>query len=183
MNKTIRRNNKTKYLRKRSNRKSDGDHVTLGGRTTLGGRVTLKRKSTKKKPQKKVTFKTSPEYIYGKIYATWCGHCQVLEPEWKKVEESLYPNKSINIESAESEKLIRDFNTHYTKKLKINVYLKANGYPTIFKLNKIGGNVEYYEGNRSHGEILDWIKKDNMSHNENNNTSNNENTNTKNWFF
>ena len=168
------RNNKTKYLRKHANR------VSMKKRNTLKRRNQLKQKNPEIRKQKKVTFKTSPffkpsnssEYIYGKIYATWCGHCQVLEPEWKKVEESLYPHKSHNIESVESDQLISQFNSKY------NTTLESKGYPTIFKLNKIGGSVEYYEGNRSHGEIVNWIKNQEMPQNENE-----ENTNKNNWFF
>ena len=79
--------------------------------------------------------------VFGKIYATWCGHCRAMEHDWNRLEKKMRPLKCVNIESEEKDHKIAAFN----QKHKTNLELKG-GFPTVFKLPKQGAAVEYYEG-------------------------------------
>jgi thiol-disulfide isomerase/thioredoxin len=89
---------------------------------------------------------------YGKIYATWCGHCQAMDSYWSILESKMLPLKSHNIESEQKDTMIADFNQKYNT----NLQLKG-GFPTIFKLTKTGG-IEYYEQDRNLDGILNWLR-------------------------
>ena len=96
--------------------------------------------------------------IIGLIYANWCGHCQALKPEWKKMKNRI---KSSKIRNKSHFVEIEDSNPQKDEKInKINTHLKGeklaiNGYPTIFKIK--GGNLEYYKGGRSSNEMEQWF--------------------------
>ena len=115
--------------------------------------------------------------VYGKIYATWCGHCRAMEHDWKRLEKKMRPLKSVNIESEEKDHKIAAFN----KKHKTNLELKG-GFPTLFKLKTHGGAVEYYEGGeRSEAALHAWLnevggsepmqREENSDQNQNKNNS------------
>ena len=105
----------------------------------------------KHRKTKKVT-KSGHLIAYGKIYADWCGHCVALQPEWKKVEHALLPMRSNNIESANKDRLIDAFNRKYHTNMQ-----KEVGFPTIFKLTKVGG-IETYDGERNAKHMIAWLK-------------------------
>jgi thiol-disulfide isomerase/thioredoxin len=93
--------------------------------------------------------------VVGKIYAPWCGHCQALESEWKKMEKKVGGNvEVVNISSEENQDdHIEEVNKNYIKsgeKLKLQ-----GGYPTIFKIKN--GVVEYYNGNRTSSDLINWV--------------------------
>ena len=111
----------------------------------------------------KKTFKKykKPKIIIGLVYANWCGHCQALKPEWKKMKNNLKSSKIKNnhqfveIEDSDIQKnhKMNQINTRLKKGEKINV----QGYPTIFKIK--GGNLEYYKGERTSDEMGKWAFK------------------------
>ena len=47
--------------------------------------VLKKQTRSKNKPSKK-------KIIIGKIYADWCGHCNMLKPEWEKMKNMIKHN-------------------------------------------------------------------------------------------
>ena len=122
--------------------------------------------------------------VYGKIYATWCGHCRAMEQDWKRLEKKMHPLKCVNIESEEKDHKIAAFN----KKHKTNLELKG-GFPTLFKLKKHGAPVEYYEGgDRSELALHNWLKSSNNGgsepmQNQNQNQNENQNQNKNNSFL
>ena len=124
--------------------------------------------------------------VYGKIYATWCGHCRAMEEDWKRLEKKMHPLKSVNIESEEKDHKIAAFN----KKHKTNLELKG-GFPTVFKLPKKGAAVEYYEGgDRSEAALHNWLNEVGGSSSSNNggsepmqNQNQNQNQNKNNSFL
>jgi len=120
-------------------------------RSTKGGRK--RRHKKHRRTYKKNKSNSFPLVAYGKIYADWCGHCTALKPEWGKVERELLPMKSNNFESANKDILIDRFNHIYKTDLQ-----KEVGFPTIFKLTKIGGKIETYEGDRNANDIIAWLK-------------------------
>lgn len=136
--------------------------------------ITTKRKNSRTRPNKRkrrtikkntnrdtkreiphVNSSTKMPIVYGRIHATWCGHCTAMEPAWKQIEEQnkLKPSGPVlfDIESKELD---------YKKNKFAKIYkstLSSNGYPTIYKLYEKGGPVEYYEGDRSEPAIGEWL--------------------------
>jgi len=102
-----------------------------------------------------------PKMIIGLVYANWCGHCQVLKPEWKKMKNNLKSskiknnNQFVEIEDSDIQKnhKMNQINTRLKKGEKLNV----QGYPTIFKIKS--GNLEYYKGGRTSDEMGNWAFK------------------------
>jgi len=96
----------------------------------------------------------------GKIYATWCGHCQELMPVWKE-----FKNKMMSMgmggrlqfheieQSQEMAKL-----PALQSLLFEPATLKSDGYPTIFKI--VRGSVSYYNGPRTVDGLTQWVTKD-----------------------
>jgi len=82
---------------------------------------------------------SKPAITVGLIYANWCGHCQHLKPEWKKMKKGM---RGMNCHYLE----IEDADHHKDRKIAhVNSRLKtgkleANGYPTIFRIK--GGKLE-----------------------------------------
>ena len=96
-----------------------------------------------------------PAITVGLIYANWCQHCTALKPEWKKMKKGMNGMNChyLEIEDADPHKdrKIADVNTHLKGEK-----LVANGYPTVFKVK--GGNLEYYQGERSSQAMQQWFK-------------------------
>lgn len=102
--------------------------------------------------------------VVGKIYADWCGHCQSLLPEWKKLDENIqhrmakYPNSHtkyvvVAIEQKQQDEGIRKVNETYLKNTGRTLALQG-GFPTLFKITD--GTLEYYDGPRTYLEMLRW---------------------------
>lgn len=86
--------------------------------------------------------------IIGLVYASWCGHCQQLKPEWEKMKTSVSSKQEIiEIEESEKERL--------EKFKQMNPSLEINGYPTIFKIHS-DGRVEYFDGPRDAVHLKKW---------------------------
>jgi thiol-disulfide isomerase/thioredoxin len=103
--------------------------------------------ATKKKTKK----------VVGKLYATWCGHCKTLDPEWKKMKASVMKNKKnkdIQFVEIESENMDNGL-TKLNKTFSTNVAVQ-DGYPTLFKIEKGSKKVEYFNGERNAEEIVKW---------------------------
>ena len=76
------------------------------------------------------------------FYATWCGFCQMLVPEYKKLGDM----KKINVYAIDIDK-----NPNLTK------YFQIQGYPTIKKVNKLGDIKETYTGDRNANDMLSYV--------------------------
>ena len=92
--------------------------------------------------------------VVGKVYADWCGHCQMLKPEWAKMKKHIYSKKGkkhvvfVEIEEKQIESKLRPLEKEHSVKVNIN------GYPTLFRIS--GGKVVYYNGNRQSNEMSRW---------------------------
>ena len=84
------------------------------------------------------------------IYADWCPHCQVMEPEWDSATDEMGQNvKVIKIESndlPEHQNMLHSHGAH------------SNGYPTIYAFTP-GNGPEYYGGERKKEGFISWVKK------------------------
>ena len=111
----------------------------------------------------KLTHKNRPHMgvvTIGLIYANWCGHCQSLKPEWKKMKSNIMKTPSykkgaykfVEIEEADQAKdqKINEINSRL-----MGEKLAANGYPTVFKIH--GGKLHYFQGDRTSGSLQSWF--------------------------
>jgi thiol-disulfide isomerase/thioredoxin len=88
--------------------------------------------------------------LIGKVYANWCGHCISLKPEWQRMKRYIKKYfRHIQFIEAESSQINKIEN------LKNNHNIVANGYPTLFKIQK-NGEVEYYKGPRRSSDLIKW---------------------------
>lgn len=114
------------------------------------------RRRTHRVKNKKTRVILSQPIVYGRIHATWCGHCTSMAEDWKRLDETVLKKnselKQFDIESEEKDDRINEFMQMYKSSLTFN------GYPTIYKLYKLGGPIEYYEHeDRSENAIHKWL--------------------------
>ena len=115
------------------------------------------KKHNKTARKQKNRNRSSKIVAYGKIYANWCGHCKAMEHDWTRLEKKMRHLKCVNIESEEKDHKVAEFNRNYRTNLALQ-----NGFPTIFKLKKVGGSVEYYSGGeRTEAALSAWLSSSN----------------------
>jgi len=117
----------------------------------VGGRI------RRKHPRHNKTKSNKKDIIVGKVYADWCGHCQMLKPEWAKMKKHIYSKKGKkHVVFAEVEE--KQIGTKLRKLEKDHgVKVEANGYPTLFRIE--GGKVKYYNGDRQSHAMSQWYLK------------------------
>ena len=113
----------------------------------LGGR----KRQTHHKRQ---THKKNNVIVIGKVYADWCGHCQMLKPEWAKMKHHIRSKKGKgHVVFVEIEE--KDIGTKLKKiEQEHGVTIHANGYPTLFRVSN--GKVHYYNGQRQSHAMANW---------------------------
>jgi len=110
------------------------------------------------------TQKRAHVIVVGKIYANWCGHCQSLIPEWKKLVHVIQTKSKMDrnsntkyifseIEQSYQAKGIDDINRTYLSDSHHKLALQG-GFPTLFKIHD--GTLHYYNGPRTYLEMLRW---------------------------
>ena len=92
----------------------------------------------------------SGKTVIGKLFATWCGHCQSLEEPWNKMKTIV--GGKVEYSEIESENLENELKT-LNAKHKTDVKMQG-GYPTLFKIK--GTKVSYYDGERTKDELVKW---------------------------
>ena len=102
-------------------------------------------------------FKGGSKTVVGKIYAGWCGHCQMLETPWNNMKTNL-GKKGGYFEFAEIPQEheavgVQKINETYLKKSPTKLSLQG-GYPTLFKIKK--GVLSYFNGNRTLEDMTKW---------------------------
>ncbi len=108
-----------------------------------------------KKNRKSSSKKRRPKVI-GKLYATWCGHCKTLEPEWDKMKTSVtkFYKNGVEFVEIESENMESDLDK-LNQRLNTDIAVQS-GYPTLFKVEPDNTKVEYYGGNREAKAMTEW---------------------------
>ena len=92
----------------------------------------------------------SGKTVIGKLFATWCGHCQSLEEPWNKMKTIVGGKVEYKeIESEDLESGLKTLNAKHKPDVKMQ-----GGYPTLFKIK--GTNVSYYNGERTTDELVKW---------------------------
>lgn len=94
----------------------------------------------------------STKDVFIKYYASWCGHCKALAPIYEKVAELIMAEKS------NAEKLV--IGEYNMPENEVEVNLGVEGFPTlIFYPAADKEHPIPYDGDRSAGSIIDFIKK------------------------
>ena len=127
-------------------------------------KTSSKRKATSKKRQyrkrlSKIEKQQKPKVVIGLVYANWCGHCQALKNDemspWQQLHSRLngpeYEYAEIDADNNRDQDILE-----VNQRLNPNSQpLKADGYPTIFRIKN--GNLDYYNGERSAPELIRWF--------------------------
>jgi thiol-disulfide isomerase/thioredoxin len=96
--------------------------------------------------------------LIGKVYADWCGHCQNLKPKWKILKKQIANKvKSMPGVHIEFTKVNGDDKSKMDHLKKNYPQLNVDGYPTIFKHNKLTNEIEKYGGPHEVDDLMKWI--------------------------
>ena len=96
--------------------------------------------------------RTEPCFV--KFFAPWCGYCKLMKNDWDALEHSTPKNINVTILEVEN-----SLNEHLPPHIRQHV----RGYPTIMKIDKGGHEQTMFSGNRTTGDMLNFIKH-NFSH-------------------
>lgn len=89
------------------------------------------------------------DYVLGEFYAPWCGHCKKLAPEYLQAAEQL----------ASSNPNVKLAKVDCTTEQEVCSKFGVQGYPTLKFFTKGSSEPMPYEGGRTAGEIVNWLKK------------------------
>jgi protein disulfide-isomerase A1 len=87
------------------------------------------------------------EHVLVEFYAPWCGHCKKLAPEYAKAAQALKAEGS-NVKLGKVDSTIHN---------SLGGRYEVKGFPTLKFFIK--GQAIPFEGGRTEGEILSWLKK------------------------
>jgi thiol-disulfide isomerase/thioredoxin len=94
--------------------------------------------------------------VVGKIYADWCGYCQMMQKDWDNLKRDLAKGGSfeiVDIEQKNEADGVNAVNEKYLKKSVTKVALQG-GYPTVFKIKN--GKLSYFNGERTYNAMKKW---------------------------
>lgn len=95
--------------------------------------------------------------VFGKLYASWCGHCVRLAEIWPNIIDKINASREnlleLSIESENMESEIEKINGTILKDSPNKLALQE-GYPTIFKIEN--GKLSYYNGPREVDPMVAW---------------------------
>jgi len=104
-----------------------------------------------------------PDWIVGRIFADWCGHCVQMKDMWNRLKKDMKKKKGgavvlIDIQDMEMGYKIPKLNKTYFQKGDAGV--KSSGFPTIFmfQVSNPGNTLEYYKGARDYLSMKSWIE-------------------------
>jgi len=104
------------------------------------------------------TSKNITPIVYGYIYSDLCGFCKKMENDWKEVNEQCN-NKGITSKNIGKnyDTEVANFNEEHP-----NANLQYSGFPTIFRLEKEGEPVQYYNNpDRTSSALIRWVMNGN----------------------
>lgn len=82
------------------------------------------------------------------FYATWCGYCKDLMPEWNEAAKDIRKlSPEVHIKKIESKKITKDISNQY----------RVQAYPTII-YQKPNGKYNRVNARTSNG-IVNYVKK------------------------
>ncbi|KAI9916727.1 hypothetical protein PsorP6_017925 [Peronosclerospora sorghi] len=87
----------------------------------------------------------SPDYWLVEFYAPWCGHCQQLEPEYKKAAKKLKKHARLGVVDATVEQQLAH-------------KYQIKGFPTIKEFGANKKRPQDYRGGRTSKDIVQYVK-------------------------
>lgn len=96
---------------------------------------------TKLKPKEKpltITSNTLP-IAYGHVYSDQCGHCINMQSDWDKLKNNIGNKCELYDIGEDHSNQVRKFNSRFHSSLNFD------GFPTVFKLQKHGDSINYYD--------------------------------------
>tara|TARA_B100001059_G_scaffold230427_1_gene264607 strand:- start:118 stop:750 length:633 start_codon:yes stop_codon:yes gene_type:complete len=100
------------------------------------------------------TSKTTTPLVYGYIYSDSCGFCKKMKKDWTEV------NEQCNKKGITSKNIGINYDTEVAKfnEAHPNANLEYSGFPTIFRLEKEGDPVQYYNNpDRTSSALMKWV--------------------------
>jgi len=89
--------------------------------------------------------------VFVKYYAPWCGHCKKLEPEWKKLAETVHV-KYKNVVIAKVDATVNDVDED------VAGFPTLTFYPAGSKSKKLRKRVKYESGARDYKALLEFVE-------------------------
>ena len=86
-----------------------------------------------------------------KIFSPGCGHCQHMKADWEKLEDSA--------KNMAGEIQLMDIHADALDKIDDKRF-NVSGFPTILLLDKEGNEEKQYTGDRSHADMLEFLKSE-----------------------
>ena len=109
----------------------------------------------------------TPQWIVGKVFAEWCGHCITMKGEWEKLKSVMKKEKGgavefIEIEDVEMKDRLHEMNQTYFQKG--NEKVSSTGFPTVFmfQVANPAKTLDYFvppSKERTMSDMKTWIKK------------------------
>lgn len=93
------------------------------------------------------------EFVLVEFFAPWCGHCQRLEPHYKRAANELtrkFKPKRLALAKVNCDERL---------KLKARYDYKIKGFPTIIWFQGLRTNPKDYDGGREDKDIVAWVDK------------------------
>ena len=81
------------------------------------------------------------------FYADWCGHCNMMKPEWKKLEKRCASDPRLNVA-----KVRDDMKDNIPEQMNQNI----QGFPTVRMFNN-GKMMSEYSGERNNNAFLEFL--------------------------
>lgn len=100
------------------------------------------------------TSNTTTPLVYGYIYSDSCGFCTKMKKDWEEV------NKECNKKGITSKNIGNNYETEvaHFNEAHPNANLEYSGFPTIFRLEKEGEPIQYYNNpDRTSSALIKWV--------------------------
>lgn len=95
------------------------------------------------------------------VHAKWCGHCQHLMPEWKKMKEILKDNKNVSVHEIENDDSDKEHRLSELSKKAGGNKISVRGFPMIVRFEN--GEMIEFKGKRTAQELAKWAVKHKLS--------------------
>lgn len=108
------------------------------------------------------TIPEGTEWVLGRVYAKWCGHCVHMKEDWDKLKTSVGDEKGGKVAVVDIEDIVMNSELPKLNKkyFKHHSGIQSAGFPTIFiyKTDNADNTLDYYKGERTYGAMKHWVE-------------------------